>query len=81
MILSNTVIESDIYNKYSYTSYVNWEIKKTPKASLKKLKFNIDKTETGLKKIDLNVITNNNEIDDINDNKMVYSSDNLTNDV
>ena len=28
-ILSNTVTESDIYDNYSYTSCVNWEIEKT----------------------------------------------------
>ena len=28
-----------------------------------------------------NIIANNDEIDDMNDNKMVYPSDNLTNDV
>ena len=30
LILSNTLTESDIYNNYSYTSCVNWEIEKTP---------------------------------------------------
>ena len=29
-ILSNTVTERDIYDNYSYTSCVNWEIEKTP---------------------------------------------------
>ena len=48
---------------------------------MKKLEFNIDKPETGLKKIDFNIITNNDKIDDMNDNKMVYPSDNLTKDV
>ena len=42
-ILSNTVTESDIYDNYSYTSYMNWEIEKTPDTSSKKLEFNIDK--------------------------------------
>ena len=35
-ILSNTVTERDIYYNYSYTSCVNWEIKKTPEIPLKK---------------------------------------------
>ena len=47
-ILSNTVTESDIYNNYSYTSCVNWEIEKTPETHSKKLEFNIDKPETDL---------------------------------
>ena len=34
-----------------------------------------------MKKIDFNIITNNNEINDMNDNKMVCPSDNLANDV
>ena len=42
-ILSNTVTESDIYDNYSYTSCVNWEIEKTPETHPKKLEFNIDK--------------------------------------
>ena len=67
LILSNTVTESDIYDNYSYTSRNNWEIEKTPETHLKKLEFNIDKPETGLKKIDFNIITNNDEIDDMND--------------
>ena len=77
-ILSNTVTKSDIYDNYSYTSCVNWEIEKTPETLLKKLEVNIDKPETGLKKIDFNIITNNDEIDDMNNNKMVYPSNILT---
>ena len=80
-MLSNIVIESDIYNNYSYTSCVNWDIEKTPETHQKKLEFNIHKPEIGLKKIDFNIITNNYEINDMNDNKIVYPSDNLTNDV
>ena len=80
-ILSNTVTESDIYDNYSYTSCVNWEIEKTSETPSKKLEFNIDKPETGLKKIDFNIITNNDEIDDMYDNKMNYHCDNTTNDV
>ena len=49
LILLNTVTESDIYNSYSYISCVNWEIEKTPKTHLKKLEFNMDKPEIGLK--------------------------------
>ena len=58
-ILSNTVTENDIYDNYSYTSSVNWEIEKTPETPSKKLESNIDKPETGPKKIDFDVITNN----------------------
>ena len=80
-ILSNTVTESDIYYNYSYTSCVNWEIEKTPETPSKKLEFNIDKPGKGLKKIDFNIITNNNEINDMNKDKMDYHCDNPTNDV
>ena len=75
--LSNTVTESDIHNYYSYTSRINWEIEKTPETHSKKIEFNIDKPETGLKKIYFNIITNNNEIDDMNDNEIVHPSDDL----
>ena len=34
-ILSNTVTENDIYNNCSYTSYINWEIEKTPETHSK----------------------------------------------
>ena len=80
-ILSSTVTESDIYDNYSYTSCVNQEIEKTPETHLKKLEFNIDKPEIGLKEIDFNIITNNDEIDDMNNNTIVCHSDNPTNDV
>ena len=80
-ILSNIVIECYIYNNYNYASCVNWEIEKTPETPPKKLEFNIDKPETGLKKIDFNIIVNNNEIDDMNDDKLVHSSDDLVDDV
>ena len=79
LILLNTVTESDIYNNYSYTSCVNWEIEKTSETPLKKLEFNIDKPETGLKKIGFNITTNNNEIDDMNDDKMNCHNDNPIN--
>ena len=81
MILSNTVTESDIYDNYSYTSCLNWEIGETPETPLKKLEFKINKPETGLKKIDFKIITINNEIDDMNNDKMVCHNDNLANDV
>ena len=75
------VTESDIYNSYSYTSCVNWETEKTPETHQKKLEFNIDKPETDPKKIDFNIIVNNDEIDDINDNKIVHPNDGLADDV
>ena len=79
--LYQIVTESNIYNNYSYTSCINWEIKKTPETHLKKLEFNIDKPEKGLKKIDFNIIVNNNEINDTNENKTVHPGDDLANDV
>ena len=77
----NTVTESDIYGNYIYTSCINWEIEKTHETHSNKLEFNIDKTETSLMKIDSNIIKNNDEIDDINDNKMVHPSNNLIDDM
>ena len=70
-IILNTVTESDIYDNYSFTSLINWKIEKTPETYSKKIEFNIDKPEIGLKKIDFNIITNNDEIDDMNDDKIV----------
>ena len=81
LILLNTVTESDINNNYSYTSFVNWEIEKTSETPSKKLEFNIYKPEAGLKKIDFNIITNKDEIDDMNDDKMDCHYNNPTNDV
>ena len=78
-ILLNTVTESNIYDNYNYTSCVNWEIEKISETPLKRLEFYIDNPETGLKKTDFNIITNNNEIDDMNNNKMDCRSENLTN--
>ena len=49
-ILLDRVTKSDIYDNYSYTSCVFWEIEKTSETHLKKLEFNIDKPETGIKK-------------------------------
>ena len=60
---------------------MNWEIEKTPETPSKKLELNIDKPETGLKKIDFNIIPNNNEIDDMNNDKVVCHNNNPTNDV
>ena len=60
---------------------MNWEIKKTSESPLKKLEFNINKPEKGLKKIDSNIFTNNNEINDMNDDKMDWHCNNQTNDV
>ena len=78
-ILLNTVTESDIYNNYSYTSCVNWEIEKISETPSKKLEFNIKKPETSLKKTDFNIITNNDEINDMSNNKMDYHCNNSTN--
>ena len=79
-VLSNIVTESDIYNNYSYTSCVNWEIKKTPETHPKKVEFNNDKPETGLKNKDFNTNVNDDEIDDMNDKEVVHPSDDLTDD-
>ena len=80
-ILSNIVIESDIYDNYSYNSCVNWDIEKTPETHLKKLEFYINKPETGLKKIDFNIIINNDEIVDMNNDKIVHSNDDQIDDM
>ena len=48
---------------------------------MKKLEFNIDKPETSLKKIYFNIINTNDEIDDMNDDKMVHPSNDLTDDM
>ena len=77
----NTVTENEIYDNYSYTSRTNWEIEKTPEIHSKKIEFNINKPETGLKKIDFNIITNNDENDDMKDNKIVHPSDVLADDM
>ena len=81
LIPSNIVTESDIYDSYSYASCANWEIEKTPETHPKKLEFNIDKPKTGLKKIDFNIIVDNDEIGDMNDDKIVHPSDDLADDV
>ena len=79
-ILSNTVTESNVYNNYSYTSCVNWEIEKTSETPLKK-KFYIYNPETGLKKTDFNIITNNNEINDMNDDTRKHLNNDLLDDM
>ena len=81
LILSNTVTESYIYNNYSYTSCVNWEIEKTLETHSKKLEFNINKPETSLKKLDFNIINNIDKIDDKSNNIMDHSSSDLTDDM
>ena len=78
LILSKIVKESDICNNYSYISYVNWDIEKTHETHPKHLEFNINKPEAGLKKIDVNIIVNDNDINDVKNNKVIHPSDNLT---
>ena len=80
-ILLTLVTESYIYGNYSYNFCVNWEIEKTTETHPKKLEFNINKPETGLKKIYFNIIVNNDAIDDINDHKIVHPNDSLADDV
>ena len=77
-ILLDLVTGNNIYDNYSHASCVDWEIEKTPEAHPKKLEFNIDKPETGLKKTDLNINVNDDEIDDMNDEEVVHPSDDLT---
>ena len=80
-ILLDLVTDSDIYDNYSYASFVDWEIEKTPETHPKKSEFNIDKPETSLKRIDFTMIANNDEIDDMNDSKIVHPNDDLADDV
>ena len=80
-ILSDTVTENDIYDNYSYTSCVNWEIEKTSETPSKKLEFYIDNPETGLKKIIFNIINNKDEIDDLNDDIRDHHNNGLTDDI
>ena len=79
-ILSNTVTESNVYHNYSYTSHVNWEIKKTSETPSKKELY-IDNLETSLKKTDFNIIDTNNEINDMNDNTRNHSNNDLLVDI
>ena len=60
---------------------MNWEIEKTSETPSKKLEFYIDNPETGLKKTDFNIITNNDEIDDMNDDNRDHSNNDLSDDV
>ena len=78
LILLNIVTDNNNYGNYTYTLCVNWEIEKTHEKPSKKLEFNIDKPETGLKEIDFNITTTNNEINDMNNHKMGHLSNNLT---
>ena len=70
----------DLYDNYSYASYADWNIEKTPATNPKKVEFNINKPETDLKKIELNINVNNNEIDDMNNTETVYLNDGLADD-
>ena len=79
-VLLDIVTKNNIYNNYSHTSYVDWKIEKTTEAHPKKLELNINKSETDLKKIDFNINVNDNEINDMNDEEAVHSSNDLTND-
>ena len=79
-IILDLFTESDIYNNYSYASFADWEIEKTPEANPKKLEFNIDKPETGLKKIDFNFNVSGDEIDDMNNEEAVHPSGYLSDD-
>ena len=84
LILSYVVTESDIYNNYRYASFVDWEIEKTTEANPMKIKFNIDKPKTDMKKIDfninINVNGNGNEINHMNNKEAIHPSGELTDD-
>ena len=58
---------------------MNWKIEKISETSSKKLEFYIDNPETGLKKTDFNIITNNYQIDDMNDDNRYHSKNDLLN--
>ena len=79
-ILFNICTESDIYDNYSYVSCVNWEIEQALGTHPKQIEFNIDKPETALKRIDFNINTIDDEINDINKEKVAHPRDGLTND-
>ena len=57
------------------------EIEKTSEAPSKKLEFYIDNPGTGLKKIDFNIITNKDEMDDLNNDIRDHYNNDLTDDV
>ena len=79
-ILVDVFTESDIYNNYSYASFADWEIEKTPEANPKKLEFSINKPETDLKKIDFNINVSDDEINDMNNKEAVHPNSDLTDD-
>ena len=79
-ILLDSVTENNTYDSYSHASCVDWEIGKTTEAHPKKLEFNIDKSKTGLKKINFNINVNDNTINNMNDEEVVYPSDDLIKD-
>ena len=58
---------------------MNWEIKNTSETPSKK-EFYIDDPETSLKKTDFNIITNNDEINDMNDDNRDHSTNDLSDD-
>ena len=53
----------------------------TSKTPSKKFEFYIDNPEIGLKKTNFNIITNKDEIDDLNNNIRDHHNNNLTDDV
>ena len=57
---------------------MNWDIDKTSETPLKNLEFYIDNLETGLKKTDVNIITNKDEIDDLNNDIRDHCNNDLT---
>ena len=63
-----------------YTQFVEIRVEKTSETPSKKLKFYINNLEIGLKKTDSNIITNNNEINDMNDDNRDHSNNNLSDD-
>ena len=58
---------------------MNWEIEKRSETPCKKSEFYIDNPQTGLKKTEFNIITNNDKIDDMNDNIRDCYNNNLPN--
>ena len=73
--------KNDICDNCSYTSCITWKIKKTPETHSKKVEFNINKPGTSLKKTNLNIINNFDEIDDKNNDIRDHFSNNLTDDM
>ena len=60
---------------------MNWDIEKTSETPSKKLEFYIDNPELDLKKTDFNIITNNNEMDDLNNDNRGHSNNDLPDDM